>query len=535
MITPTPTAPSTTVPGPPALFSALPVSFPSRAPARVPPTVRGAVSGGLTGLDPQPDERWLEVYRRAADPGDPRQLRDLFLGRVEAEVGRPGHRSEAAELWRASTPLRDVTVEEVLCSRATSTLVKALFNFYFREDLYGDLRPSADIILSGGSVDEEQWGLPCVLKDCLSYALTRDWYGYSDSCGRTSAREAVARYESARMPHGVAYGPRNVALTMGATYAISGLADFVLRGATAPAVCAMPNYPPLVESVARRGAIRLVPLPSVDGLASAQPLIDALRPDTPLVLLQTAANPTGALLPESEITRLIEAAAPSTVILLDECHEWLGDTYPCSAARAARNVVRVSSLSKNWSAPGLKVGWLLADDAFVDEYYEYVSTTLGGPPSVFYTLVEVLARMERWSYCGLEEVGPAQLAEFESHYGIAIDDLQAAYQGYRAERCTRERALLEQRDAFTAGLALPGVSALPARTSINLAARIEGFADSYTCFRTLLRETGVSVFPGVLTFCLAGPVVRFTTARPWNQLATALDRLAGRDRRKATS
>ncbi|MET8136344.1 pyridoxal phosphate-dependent aminotransferase [Streptomyces sp. NPDC005251] len=487
----------------------------------------------MPGLDPGPDERWLEVYRRAADPGDPRQLRDLFLGRVEAEVGRPGHREEAVARWRASAPRRDITVEEVLSSRATSTLVKELFNHYFRDDLYGDLRPSADIILSGGAVDEESWGLPRVLKDCLSYALLRDWYGYSDSCGRTSAREAVAGYETARLPPGVSYGPRNVALTMGATSAISGLADLVLRGATAPAICAIPNYPPLVESVARRGEIRLVPLPSTDGFASAQPLIDALRADTPLVLLQSAANPTGALLPESEITRLVEAASPSTIILLDECHEWLGETYPYSSARAARNVVRVSSLSKNWSAPGLKVGWLLADDAFIDEYYEYASTTSGSPPSVFYTLIEVLARMERWSHCGVEELGPAELAEFEPHYGIGIDALQRAFHSYRAERRARERSLLRQRDAFTASLAHSGIPVLPPRASINLAARFDGFADSYTCFRTLLRETGVSVFPGALTFCLAGPVVRFTTAQPWDQLTTALSRLTGREYQEA--
>ncbi|AUG77898.1 hypothetical protein CFP65_3091 [Kitasatospora sp. MMS16-BH015] len=516
---------------PPALFSPLPGGPAARPEFPVLPPVRQPVTGAAAGLDPGPDERWLEVYRRAADPGDPKQLRDLYLGRVEAEVGEPGHRTGAAGLWRASTPRREVTVEEVLSSRATSGLVKELFNSYFRDDLYGDLRPSADVILSGGAVDEEHWGLPQVLKDCMSYALVRDWYGYSDSRGRTSAREAVAGYESARLP-GSAYGPENVALTMGATSAISGLADLVLRGATAPAICAIPNYPPLVESVARRGQIRLVPLSSADGTVSAQPLIDALRPDTPLVLLQTAANPTGTLLPESELTRLVEAASPSTIILLDECHEWLGEAYPLSPARAARNVVRVSSLSKNWSAPGLKIGWLLADESFIDEYYEYASTTSGGPPSVFYTLVEVLARMERWSHHGLDELGPAQVAEFESGYGIRTAALQRAYDGYRAERRGRERSLREQRDSFTAGLALPGVSVIPARFSINLAARFDGFADSYTCFRTLLRETGVSVFPGALTFCLGGPYVRLTTAQPWDRLTTALDRLAERQYRE---
>lgn len=67
------------------------------------------------------------------------------------------------------------------------------------------------------------------------------------------------------------------------------------------------------------------------------------------------------------------------MILLDECHEWLGPKQVFSKVRAASNVIRVSSLSKNWSAPGVKAGWIMADAAFIASYYEYASTSFGGP------------------------------------------------------------------------------------------------------------------------------------------------------------
>ncbi|MGC4807631.1 pyridoxal phosphate-dependent aminotransferase [Micromonospora sp. DT233] len=481
-------------------------------------------------LLPVVDERVLDVFARAKDPGDPMELRDLWLGRVEHELGAASHRPWLADRWRSAAPRQQLTPEEVLGSRATVRFVKELFNWYFRDDLYGDLAAPDTVLLSSGSVDEQEWGLPESLKDCLRFALDQDWYGYSDSRGRVPAREAVAAYENERI-EGSPYTVDEIALTMGGTFAVSSLADFILHGGGAtdqPVLCGIPNYPPLVESVARRRPVRLVPLPSADGRMSLEPLIAALTPATPLVLIQTVGNPTGAAVDEEELGRLIEAAGPGTMILLDECHEWLGPVRRAGARRAAPNVIRVSSLSKAWSAPGLKVGWITADAGFIADYYEYASTTFGGPPSFLYTLVEVLARMERWLLCGREEVGPAELAEFEATYPMDAGLLNATYVAYRADRINRERGLSTLRDGATAVFSEAAAIVHPAHYSINLAIEFPGWDDSYRCFRDLLRDTGVSVFPGILTFCLSGGVGRVTTARRWSDLAGAAERVGRR-------
>ncbi|MEU0008312.1 pyridoxal phosphate-dependent aminotransferase [Streptomyces sp. NPDC006314] len=484
----------------------------------------------LTGADPLflpgVDDRTLDVYNRAVDPRDPFELRDLWLGRVDAESGDHAARPWMADRWRASRVRRSITPEEVLASRTTVRFIKELFNFFFRDDLYGDLRSDDHLMLSGGAVDEEEWGLPEVLKECIRYALERDWYGYSDSCGRMQAREAVAAYESARIP-GARYEAGNIALTMGGTVAVSSMADFIISRSgprSAPALCATPNYPPLVESIACRTGTRLVPLAAQDGRMSVGPLLAALSPDTPLVLLQTAANPTGAGVDEADLVRLVNALPPTTLILLDECHEWLGPANRLSTARAARNVVRISSLSKHWSAPGIKAGWIIADSDLITEYYEYASTHFGGPASFFYTLIEVLARMERWRITGLRAVGTEQVREFEDSYGLTTDRLQAAYDNYAAERNARERGLLLLRDATHARLS-EFATAIRPRYSINTAVTMPGWDDSYRCFRDLLRETGVSTYPGILNFCFSGGVVRLTSARRWQDIDAAVSRL----------
>ena len=501
-----------------------------------PAVCHGRTGSRLGGYLPAVDERMIEVYRRAENPYDWRQLHDIWLGRVACEARSGGaERSDLIELWRSSRPLRSVGQQEILSSPATVRLIKELFNTFFRDELYGSRRARAEVILSSGAIDEQAFGLSEVLKDCLRYALTRDWYGYSDSRGRLASRQAIAALENQRL--GVArYDHANVALTLGGTFTVNAIADFLLSDRSkndAPALVAIPNYPPLVQSIARRSSLNLVPLPCINGVVSLTPLIDQLRRDTPLVFLQTVNNPTGGAVDETDLAALINRASPHTTVVLDECHECLGMIEHRTSMRAAANVVRISSLSKSWAAPGMKVGWIVADATFIADYYEFASTSYGGPPSFFCLLVETLARMERWMLAGVTEVGSAEHAEFEPAYGLAAGRLCEAYAVYRADRRNVERRLFELRERSVDLLLCVEADVLPPQHSINATLAFSEWSDSYVCFRDLLHGTGVSFLPGILTFCFSGPVMRMTTARPWADLEQAARRLAGRFDAKA--
>jgi aspartate/methionine/tyrosine aminotransferase len=512
------------------LFSSVPPTRSFELPAEAHALARHQCQPGSTTqrYDQGVDDLLLETFAHAERPDDPYELRDLYIGRVEAALGASCTRPDLAMRWRNSKVRRQITAEAVLRSRVTPRLVKELFNFFFRDDLYGILRPTAQTILSSGAVDELGFGLPESLKDCVRYALARDWYGYSDSRGRESVRDAIAAYESARVD-GVSYSGANVAITMGVTFAINVLADFLFcdrPAAASPALCAIPNYPPLVQAVARRTATQLVPLAVEDGCTSLDALIDAITPQTPLILLQTVTNPTGSAPTEDAIARLVAAAPSSCWIVLDESHEWLGPEPVRTRARGAANVIRVNSASKAWSVPGMKLGWMLADSALIDEYYEFASTSFGGPPSLFYTCLEMLARMERWRLQGIEPSG-AELAEFEPSYNLELSNISLAFASYCKDRIAREDTLRTLRDATVAGLTNAGAVVLPPRYSINLLATFPGYADSYLCFRELLRDTGVAVFPGVLMFASGGGV-RITTSRQWPDLLAGVQRLESR-------
>lgn len=490
---------------------------PSGRPAEPPDLVMGSRLKAVV------DEQILDLFRTARDPSDPFELRDLYLARAEAQLPRGERRLSAAQPWSARR-LREVAPADVLTSRALPRMVKELFNYFFRDDLYGRFRSADHLILSSGSVDEEHYGLPPALKHTISYALDRDWYGYSDSRGRAPARQAVAALENAKIP-GVSYTERNIAISMGGTFAINALADFLLSGHRGPPVlCAIPNYPPLVEAMSRRATVKLVPVQADHGVTDLGPLIAALEPGTPMVLLQTVTNPTGTVVDEDDLACLIERAG-STMVLLDECHECLGAPLRRTPKRAAQNVLRVNSLSKSYAIPGLKIGWITADAAFIDDFYEYASTSYGGPPSFLYTLVEMTSRMERWLTMGLPEPGPEEFREFEPSYGLRLYELAAAYRQFAGDRLRRERELIGIRDTTFHQLLEGGMFPVWAPYSVNLVLRSPYFCDGYAAFRHLLRSTGTAVFPGILTFCLDPAWIRITTARDGATVEEGVKRL----------
>jgi aspartate/methionine/tyrosine aminotransferase len=483
-------------------------------------------SSVLHHYTPGIDERMLEVFCKAENPEDPIEILNLFLGRVEAELGQKQIRPELATLWNKAKFRRNITVEELLSSNVTIGFIKELFNFYFRDDLYGRLESDKNIILSSGAVCEDLWGLPEIMKECLRFALNKNWYGYSDSRGRESSRIAIADYENIRMGTQI-YDVNNVVITMGATFAINSLADFILTNSQGSEVlCGIPNYPPLVKAIALRHNVKLVPIQTDGVVSSIRNIIDALKPDTPMVMIQTVLNPNGTLVNENEIKELISKASPNTMIILDECHELLGPKISYCKERAAENVIRISSLSKKWAVPGLKIGWFIANKNFIKKFYEFASTTYGGPPSFYFTLLEFLARMESWLLNDVEELTPADVDLFNADYKVKLNTLQKAYATYKDHRIARREELYNLKGICLNYLANTKAQFIMPNYSINIGLEYGGHKDSYGCFRELLHQKSVSFYPGILNFCMSGSLLRMTFTRPVEEIKESLQRLS---------
>ena len=97
----------------------------------------------------------------------------------------------------------------------------------------------------------------------------------------------------------------------------------------------------------------------------------AIQPNTTLISITTPHNPTGMLMSEGEIDEIIRIAEQHDIFLLvdetyrDACFK---TPYPVTATKS-KKVISVSSLSKAFGLPGLRIGWLITQDAIMMERF----------------------------------------------------------------------------------------------------------------------------------------------------------------------
>lgn len=195
--------------------------------------------------------------------------------------------------------------------------------------------------------------------EALQAFLPDDWgpgrfeFGYVPTPGSRSTRSLVA----------ADYGldPDEVFLTVGATEANLAILTGMLRPGT-NVVLQDPLYYQF-EAIARdQGAevrhwtLSADPTAEPD-LAALEALIDA---DTRLVVLNTPHNPTGRTLSEATlrgVVGLVEAQ-PHAHLLIDEIYRGVGPLATPSALDLSDRVLVTDAVSKRWSLPGLRLGWV---------------------------------------------------------------------------------------------------------------------------------------------------------------------------------
>jgi len=90
----------------------------------------------------------------------------------------------------------------------------------------------------------------------------------------------------------------------------------------------------------------------------------AIQGNTKLISITSPHNPTGMLMTADELNQLAAIAAKNnTRLLVDETYRdtCFKTTYPVQAG-LHKNIISVSSLSKAFGLPGLRIGWIITQD-----------------------------------------------------------------------------------------------------------------------------------------------------------------------------
>jgi aspartate/methionine/tyrosine aminotransferase len=190
---------------------------------------------------------------------------------------------------------------------------------------------------------------------------------YGDHRGLPALRELVAADGGRPLPpDAVPLAPDDVLATVGAAGALFLVATALLEPGD-EIVVVRPNYATNLETPRAIGAdVRILDLQPEEGWATDPEALAALvTPRTRLVSITNPHNPTGALLDEPTLRRIVALveAHPSARLLVDETYREMtyGAPLPPAATLSPR-AIGVSGMSKTYGLPGIRTGWLTTRD-----------------------------------------------------------------------------------------------------------------------------------------------------------------------------
>lgn len=124
---------------------------------------------------------------------------------------------------------------------------------------------------------------------------------------------------------------------------------------------------------------------------SLETILDNLKPNTKLIILTSPNNPLGLVIEEQDMQALAQLCQEKGIFLLND-EEYLTN-YSKSVVHFSGATAAVSSLSKIYGYPGLRVGWFIGDEGLVTDLVNYKRyTTVTNSSLCEYLAIEVLKK-----------------------------------------------------------------------------------------------------------------------------------------------
>ena len=213
---------------------------------------------------------------------------------------------------------------------------------------------------------------------------------YGDHQGSPDLRKAVAGLGGV--------SAEDVLITAGASSALFVIATSLLKAGD-HIVVIRPNYATNIETPRAIGCdISYIDLTFENGFRLDLAKVEAaIRPDTKYVSITYPHNPSGVMLSERELRAAIDLVErKGCKLLFDETYREMtfGPMLPI-AGTLSPEVISVSSLSKTYGIPGIRIGWLICRDARLMQLFLAAKEQIGISGSVIDEQVALLALRQR--------------------------------------------------------------------------------------------------------------------------------------------
>ena len=332
---------------------------------------------------------------------------------------------------------------------------------------------------------------PGIVREAARAALADGRIGYTDALGLADLREAIAAHYAGH--YGVRVPVGRIVVTTGSSAAFN-LAFLTLFDPGDRVAITAPGYPAYRNIMAVLGLeVVEIPLGPEGYLTAAQ--LSATHQTRPLkgVLFASPANPTGAIIPEAELRKLLDvAAAHGIAAISDEIYHRLNYAGPHVTALAVRpDVTVINSFSKYYCMTGWRIGWMVLPEE----------------------LVRPVERVQQSLYISAPEISQrAAIRAFD-----AGTELDAVKERYRKSR----DMLLKRLPELGLRIAAPMDGAFYAYCDVSAHTN-----DSMDFARRMLAEAHVAATPGLDFDTVEGHrFMRFSYAGSVDDMAEATNRI----------
>jgi len=330
-------------------------------------------------------------------------------------------------------------------------------------------------------------------------ALKDGHHGYTPAGGIPELREAVAADIESR--HGCIVDPGDVLVVPGGKVTMF-FAIMMFGEPGAEIIYPNPGFP-IYESAINFSGARAVPMPLYEenGFSfSAEEVLGLITQNTRLLILNSPANPTGGVVPKSEIDKLVAGLGdhPQVTIMSDEIYSRIlydGQKHTCllSYPEIRDRVILLDGASKTYAMTGWRLGWSVWPK----------------------NLIEPATRLAINDHSCVN--APAQWAGVEALKGPQ-DAVEKMVEAFDERRKVMHKMLND----------LPGISCqMPTGAFYAFPNISKTGMDARTMQNRMLDEIGVATVAGTSFGRFGEGYLRFSYANSLENIVTAMDRIRG--------
>lgn len=289
----------------------------------------------------------------------------------------------------------------------------------------GQLKAQGVPVISFGQ-GEPDFPTPAAIKAAGQKAIDQDLTRYTPTGGIVELRQAIAR--RAEEETGIAYTANQITVACGAKEALY-LAFQAICNEGDEVIIPAPYWVSYIEQV-RLAAAKPIVVDMIEGKGfafKAAHIIERITPKTRAIILNSPANPTGEVVPATELQALAAAVRGTGIIVIsDEIYNTIcyNGEYPSwlrLAPDLAEQTLLVNGVSKSYAMTGWRIGYIAGHKEIIEAIKAIQSHSTTHPTSI----AQYAALAAYTPSAELDEIVRERVGAFQERRDVIVAGLAA--------------------------------------------------------------------------------------------------------------